>query len=82
MKRKVTVYSDDQHEVLDKNTGEMHHSDSDNIVYKKIKDFWLYLWNIGYGLAIVKFKHFVFIWLGIHIFVLFVKRNYAVRFSL
>lgn len=36
MKRKVTVYSDDQHEVLDKNTGEMHHSDSDNIVYKKI----------------------------------------------
>lgn len=36
MKRKITVYNDDQHEVLDKNTGEIHHSDSDNIVYKKI----------------------------------------------
>ena len=36
MKKKVTIYNDDQYDILNKNTGEIHHSDSDNIVYKKI----------------------------------------------
>ena len=36
MKRKVTVYADGEHEVLNIGTGEIHHSDEDNVVYKKI----------------------------------------------
>lgn len=35
-KKKVTVYADDEHEVLNIGTGEIHHSDEDNIVYRKI----------------------------------------------
>lgn len=36
MKKKVTVYSDDDHEILNVKTGEMHYSDTDNIVCRKI----------------------------------------------
>ena len=36
-KKKITVYADGEHEVVNTETGELlHHSDSDNIVYKKI----------------------------------------------
>ena len=36
-KKKITVYADGEHEVVNTETGELlHHSDSDNIIYKKI----------------------------------------------
>lgn len=35
-KKVTTVYTDDKHEVLNIGTGEIHHSDNDNIVYRKI----------------------------------------------
>lgn len=36
-KKKITVYADGEHEVVNTETGELlHHSDSDNIVYKNI----------------------------------------------
>ena len=35
-KKNVTVYEDDQHEVIEIGTGEIHHSDKDNIIYRKI----------------------------------------------
>jgi hypothetical protein len=34
--KKITVYEDGTHEVLNIGTGEIHHSDNDNVVYKKI----------------------------------------------
>ena len=36
MKKQTTVYNDDKFELFNKETGEIHHSDSDNIVYRKI----------------------------------------------
>ena len=32
MNKKITVYEDGEHEVLNIGTGEIHHSDQDNIV--------------------------------------------------
>ena len=36
MKKQTTVYNDDKFELFNKETGEIHHSDSDNIIYRKI----------------------------------------------
>ena len=35
-KKKVTIYTDDEHEVVNLDTGERPHTDQDNIVYRKI----------------------------------------------
>lgn len=37
MEKVITTYADDNHKIIDSETGEiLHHSDTDNVVYRKI----------------------------------------------
>lgn len=36
MRKQITVYEDDEHEILNVKSGELHYSDQDNIVFRKI----------------------------------------------